>query len=114
MNARILLLACLVSCAAGVPAVPPDTVVIESAPGNVQFSHHRHEDIECVTCHHTSPGIRIKRACRSCHMAGSRMPRNSPDAFHDHCLGCHLDLKKAGRPGGPAKRCSRCHQANQQ
>jgi hypothetical protein len=109
MNRHVLLLVCLLACTGNVPAAPPESLEIESAPGNVHFSHQRHADIECATCHHTSPGIRIKRACRNCHMAASRMPRNSPDAFHTHCLGCHLDRKKAGKPGGPAKRCSRCH-----
>jgi hypothetical protein len=109
MNARVLVLACMVSCAGSVTAAPAEPVVIESEAGNVSFSHQRHADIQCDLCHHTSPGIRIKRPCRSCHMENSRMPRKSPDSFHDHCIGCHLELKKAGKPGGPAKLCSQCH-----
>jgi hypothetical protein len=110
MKTHVLLLACLLAVAGSVPAEPPEPLAIESAPGNVTFSHHTHEDVQCVVCHHTSPGIRIKRPCRACHMAESRMPRSSPDAFHDHCIACHLDQKKAYKPAGPAKRCSGCHQ----
>jgi hypothetical protein len=109
MNTRAMLLACLMTFTGSVPAGPPGPLEIESAPGNVRFVHQKHADTQCTVCHHTSPGIRIKRACRSCHMPASRMPRNSHAAFHEQCIGCHLDLKKAGKPGGPAKLCSQCH-----
>ena len=109
MNTRVVLLACLLIGTANVPAGPAGPVEIESAPGKVLFAHRSHADIQCTACHHTSPGIRIKRSCRSCHTPTSRMPRNSRDAFHGQCIGCHLDLKKAGRPTGPAKLCSQCH-----
>jgi len=109
MSMRVLLLACLLTCAGSVLAGPIEPMEIKSAPGNVQFSHRTHVDIECTDCHHTSPDRRIKRSCFSCHTASSRMPRNSRDALHDQCIGCHLDLKKAGKPTGPAKLCSQCH-----
>jgi len=109
MSTCVLLLACLMMCAGSALAGPADPMEIESRPGNVRFSHQGHADIQCITCHHTSSGIRIKRACRSCHTTSSRMPRNSHDAFHKQCIGCHLELKKAGRSTGPAKLCSHCH-----
>lgn len=109
MKLHTLLLFSLAMLAGELAAGVPGLLEIGSRAGNVPFSHDEHAAVECEVCHHTSPGIRIKRPCRDCHTADSKLPRRSPEAFHDHCIACHLDLKKARQATGPAKRCSGCH-----
>ncbi len=110
LRCSLLLLACL---GGAIPlhaaAAMPDSVVIPSRPGAVTFSHIRHAGVPCQQCHHTSAGAGVEAGCRVCHTKTSHRPRNSMQAFHDSCIGCHARQKKAGRKTGPVKLCSQCH-----
>ncbi len=87
----------------------PESIVIPSRPGAVTFSHSRHAAIPCQQCHHTSTGARVEAGCRECHTKNSQHPRNSHQAFHESCIGCHARQKRAGQKTGPVKLCSQCH-----
>ncbi len=106
----LLLLLCLSAVVPRpVAAGMPESIVIPSRPGAVTFSHGRHAGIACQQCHHTSAGARVEAGCRECHTKTSRQPRNSMQAFHESCIGCHARHKKAEQKTGPVKLCSHCH-----
>ncbi|MEK6550209.1 MAG: cytochrome c3 family protein [Pseudomonadota bacterium] len=106
----LLLLTCLTGAIPSHAAAEiPDRIVIPSRPGAVTFSHTSHAGVPCQQCHHTSTGARVEAGCRECHTKTSHRPRNSQQAFHDSCIGCHAQQKKAGKKTGPVKLCSQCH-----
>jgi hypothetical protein len=98
----------------------------------VTFTHKKHNvdyKISCTDCHHVfkdgkniwKEGDEVQR-CDACH-SESKAPtgKDAPklckkekiakyhySAIHENCVGCHKDLKKAGKPTGPTA-CKQCH-----
>jgi hypothetical protein len=85
----------------------------------VAFSHELHMGLyECLDCHHKyengenvldedeliedSPEI----SCAGCHDDGASIDRQR--AFHRQCMGCHIEVRKAGETSGP-EMCGACH-----
>ncbi len=114
-----------------------DSVVFaEHKKALVTFTHKQHSDkeagykIPCTDCHHVykegknvwKEGDEVQK-CTACHSeakapkAKEGEPKLSKkekikkyyySAIHENCKGCHTDLKKAGKPTGPAA-CKDCH-----
>ncbi|MFW6324500.1 MAG: cytochrome c3 family protein [Desulfovibrionales bacterium] len=98
----------------------PEGVTAKQAP--VPFSHESHSAVECTSCHHTWDGEGEIQSCMAegCHdMIEAKSPQDRRDiafyynAFHDRmaepsCVGCHNNLKKAGKGTGPTG-CKDCH-----
>ena len=85
----------------------------------VAFSHDLHMGLyECLDCHHKyedgvngldeddlvedSPEVN----CAACHDASASIDRQR--AFHRQCMGCHIQVRKAGEASGP-EMCGACH-----
>ncbi|MBN1842196.1 MAG: cytochrome c3 family protein [Deltaproteobacteria bacterium] len=98
----------------------------------VTFTHKKHNvdyKISCADCHHVyecgknvwKEGNDVQK-CDVCHSqakapTGKDAPKLSKkekiakyhySAIHENCVGCHKDLKKAGKPTGPTA-CKQCH-----
>ena len=86
-----------------------DAIIIQSNPGDIQFSHSTHGKVSCGSCHHSVENTKEIISCRKCHYQGSGKAINARDAFHESCIGCHLREKKENKKSGPAKLCSGCH-----
>lgn len=90
-----------------------DVVTYEVPYGKVTFTHKKHIDnykVDCLKCHHTwKKGETTGKLCKDCHKATAEGKTSSAkDAYHKSCKGCHDDLKKGGKPTGPAG-CTQCH-----
>jgi hypothetical protein len=83
----------------------------------VVFSHPKHKELKCTTCHHEykdgktnvwKEGQEVKK-CSSCHKdkAEGKIVKLEK-AFHDQCQGCHKKLKKEKKKTGPTA-CTKCH-----
>jgi hypothetical protein len=85
----------------------------------VRFPHGEHlNDFDCLDCHHRyvnkknilNRGELVEGApaakCTTCHNPQSDCKLQT--FFHKLCLGCHLELQKAGRKSGP-RLCIDCH-----
>ena len=83
--------------------------------------HHKHvtaHEDKCETCHHSwDEQARelvyvegTESSCRDCHgeVTADKL-LSMRDTAHDSCVGCHRDLEKEGKEGGPTK-CSGCHE----
>ena len=85
----------------------------------VAFSHELHMGLyECLDCHHKfenganvldeddlvedSPEV----SCGSCHDDKASIDRQR--AYHRQCMGCHIEVRKAGEASGP-EMCGACH-----
>jgi hypothetical protein len=99
---------------------PPEGVRARKSP--VEFSHVKHKDLDCTKCHHMWDGkseAEIQPCTDSgCHDVFKPNPKERRsikyfyNAYHDQCYkGCHMDLKKAGKPTGPTG-CNGCHPRN--
>ena len=113
----------------------PDTITMDSkvfakhTKSLVTFSHKKHHEdykIACTDCHHHyeggknvwKEGDEVKK-CDACHSEakapkGDKSPKAEKikkyyySAIHENCVGCHKELKKAGKPTGPTS-CKDCH-----
>ena len=114
--------------ATGVPfaAVKAESLVLENPEAYqkkerpaVTFPHGMHADmLDCLRCHHdyvdgrnlldedeleaTDPAIR----CASCHAGDATVDLKR--AFHQQCIGCHHQERKAGL-STPPELCGECH-----
>lgn len=103
--------------------VPGDDYMIPKPEGidvkqkSLPFSHAKHAAYGCVDCHHTSEGTNVTEGCTDagCHdLFVAATPEEKRDirffekAYHDQCIGCHRDLRKAEKPTGPVA-CTGCH-----
>ena len=85
----------------------------------VAFSHELHMGLyECLDCHHKyengenvldeddlvedSPEVN----CGACHDDKASIDRQR--AYHRQCMGCHIQVRKAGEASGP-EMCGACH-----
>ena len=105
---------------AQMPPPPIEYEAPEMMPrlGPAHFSHDSHFAFDCTTCHKTWDGFSEIRSCtdEGCHDQRGTMKMESDTvyfAFHDKsskvsCLGCHMQMKKAGEPTGPIG-CTTCH-----
>ena len=99
----------------------------------VTFTHKKHNvdyKIPCADCHHVykdganawKEGDAVEK-CQACHSqakppkAGAGQTNLSKEekikayhyaAIHENCVGCHKELKKAGKQTGPVS-CKECH-----
>ncbi len=96
---------------------PEKAVTIDGAKNKkpaVEFQHKTHANYKCQQCHHTWDGKGTPAKCTSCHtLKGKDKAAKAYVAFHKgnkerSCVGCHKDLKKAGKKTGPTK-CGDCH-----
>ena len=97
----------------------PDTYVEKQRPA-VVFPHELHMgEYECLACHHDygEDGENVldedlleegneEIYCSSCHDASTEV--NLRKAFHQQCMGCHRDLRRAGDAAAP-ELCGECH-----
>jgi hypothetical protein len=84
----------------------------------VPFSHEKHAEFDCTTCHHTWDGESDIQKCTDsgCHDSLEYKTRENKDdialveiAYHEMCYkGCHRDLKKEKKATGPTS-CGKCH-----
>lgn len=98
---------------------------VEAKEKSLPFAHSKHAAVACADCHHTvvdgkvAPwdGTSPVQGCTSagCHdVFAAETPEEKRNikffekAYHDQCLGCHRDLKKAEKPTGPVA-CVGCH-----
>ncbi|MBL0715554.1 MAG: cytochrome c3 family protein [Desulfosarcina sp.] len=85
----------------------------------VVFSHDLHMGLyECLDCHHKfENGVNVldeddlvadspEVNCAACHNESASIDRRK--AFHRQCLGCHIQVRKAGDASGP-EMCGACH-----
>lgn len=102
------------------PVPPPDDFMIPKPEGieilekTIPFPHSVHAGFDCAVCHHTGD---VTQSCTSagCHdlfvpvtLEERRDIRFFEKAYHDRCIGCHRDLRKAQKPAGPVA-CIGCH-----
>lgn len=87
---------------------------IEPKELSIPFPHSVHAEFDCARCHHTGD---VTQGCTDsgCHdLFVATTPEERRDirffekAYHDQCIGCHRELKKAGAPTGPVA-CVGCH-----
>ncbi len=109
----------LVFAALALAAGPPDVVTLTPKKGTVTLKHKAHSDRlganKCNTCHHQNKADGSDaQKCSECHkkdkskMDGKDVPKLKK-AMHKSCQGCHKEMKKAGKPHGPTKKCKECH-----
>ena len=123
----ILLIGCLALTALGLSlALAQEEVINLNGDADtarqrtpVAFSHDLHMGLyECLDCHHRyengenvldedelvedSPEI----SCAGCHDDKASIDRQR--AFHRQCMGCHIEVRKAGEASGP-EMCGACH-----
>ncbi len=85
----------------------------------VAFSHDLHMGLyECLDCHHKyEDGVNVldeddlvedspEVNCAACHDDAASIDRQR--AFHRQCMGCHIQVRKAGEASGP-EMCGACH-----
>ena len=85
----------------------------------VAFSHDLHMGLyECLDCHHKfENGVNVldeddlvedspEVNCAACHDESASIDRQR--AFHRQCMGCHIQVRKAGEGSGP-EMCGACH-----
>jgi len=104
--------------------MPPSNITYEAPEimprlGPSHFSHDSHYAHDCMTCHHMWDGFSEIKSCAAegCHDQRGTMKMEGSTiyyAFHKKsseasCLGCHMQLKKAGEPTGPIG-CTTCHE----
>ena len=98
---------------------PPEGMKFKKeAKPPVPFSHEKHKEIDCATCHHTWDGSSDIQKCTDsgCHDSLEYKSKENKDdiklvevAYHEMCYqGCHKDLKKEKKPTGPTS-CAKCH-----
>jgi len=82
----------------------------------VTFSHAKHKDAKCISCHHEykdgknvwQEGQEVKK-CGVCHkLEAQDKVVKLEKAYHDNCVGCHKKLKAEKKKGGPTA-CTKCH-----
>jgi len=82
----------------------------------VVFSHEKHKEAKCDTCHHEfkdgknvwKEGQEVKK-CSACHkLAEQGKTLKLEKAYHDMCQNCHKALKKENKKTGPTA-CVKCH-----
>ena len=97
----------------------------------VTFTHKKHAEdykVACADCHHVykdgknvwKEGDPVQK-CEECHSKDKPSPDERKtmsdaekmknfhyEAIHENCKGCHMELKKAGKPTGPVS-CTDCH-----
>ncbi len=87
--------------------VGPDEFVLEGgAPGGVPFPHRVHQtalDQKCESCHELFPQ---KRGVIQELIAEKKLRKK--EVMNLHCIKCHRDYKREGKPSGPIS-CRRCH-----
>jgi len=113
----------------------PETITMDSkvfgehTKALVTFSHKKHNvdyKVPCMECHHKYEGGKNMwkdgdpvEKCDVCHKeakppAGDKSSKAEKiqkyyfTAIHENCVGCHKDMKKAGKPTGPTT-CTGCH-----
>ncbi len=84
--------------------------------GPVTFSHAKHKEAPCTTCHHEykdgqnvwKEGQEVKK-CGACHKLEAKdKVVGLEKAYHDRCQGCHKKLKQEKKKTGPTV-CAKCH-----
>jgi len=99
----------------------PDSIILESALGNVLLTHAAHATMtDCETCHHASrpekPGTGgAYQKCTDCHTKKQQAPMRTTlqAAFHDNraktgtCIDCHVKEASAGKT--VPTECAGCH-----
>lgn len=92
--------------------VGPKAFVLEGgAPGGVPFPHRAHQDAldqKCEICHELFPQ---KRGAIQELVAAEKLRKK--EVMNLHCIKCHRDYKREGKPSGPTS-CRRCHSAGKQ
>ena len=113
----------------------PETITMDSkvfgehTKALVTFSHKKHNvdyKVACAECHHKYEGGKNVwkegdpvEKCDACHKeakppAGDKSSKAEKiqkyyfTAIHENCVGCHKEMKKAGKPTGPTS-CTDCH-----
>lgn len=94
----------------------PVRLMFQTSAGKVVFGHKTHSDIagyaiSCGDCHHTlaEGEYADAQSCSECHeidYGDEDVPKRS-DAFHQQCIGCHVDFEKG--PGDTSEDCAACH-----
>lgn len=86
----------------------------------VKFNHFDHQDVSCMTCHHTWDGSNKIESCatRGCHDDFSTRTSTESYFFAYHtrgsthsCVGCHQHLTNSGEANLPSSPCGNnaCH-----
>jgi hypothetical protein len=105
-------------------AAQEEVITLEALAGGgqrlpVAFGHDLHMGLfECLDCHHDyREGVNVLEEnaleegnpdlkCGTCHHADASLDRQK--AFHRLCIGCHIQVRKAGGARGP-EMCGACH-----
>ena len=77
------------------------------------FAHAAHAKQQCVACHHNYQDNTGQGLCLDCHKTEAKISFKMRDQFHGLCMGCHLEKRAAGEPGGPLRSCKDCHTVDQ-
>lgn len=89
--------------------VGPDKFVLEGGvPGGVPFPHRAHQSAleqNCEICHELFPQ---KRGSIQELVEAEKLRKK--EVMNLHCIKCHRDYKREGKPSGPTS-CRRCHSA---
>jgi len=107
--------------AAQAPPLPGDDFIIpkpeciEIKELSIPFPHSVHiGQYDCAVCHHTTDVTAgcMDAGCHDLFVPASPEERRDirffEKAYHDLCIGCHRDLRKAQAPAGPVA-CVGCH-----
>jgi hypothetical protein len=105
-------------------SVPGFDIVYPPAQSAVKFSHQRHADHECLTCHasvvtsdaSSDRNLPSERVCAGCHTVAVRETVNEP-GNQDRCGLCHADFDPSGksrpdRVNWPVARLTFSHQSH--
>jgi len=108
----------------GATSAQQDEMVLSAGGTNGQrasvvFDHNLHMGLyACLDCHHdfqNGANVLDESAleednpdlqCGACHHADASLDRQK--AFHRLCMGCHIQVRKAGGARGP-EMCGNCH-----
>ena len=106
----------------------PDEIMLENKgykkdkKGTVKLTHKKHHvdyKIACNECHHVyedgknvwKDGDPVEK-CSKCHDPLKKEGKiiKLQNAYHKNCKTCHKALAKDGKPSGPFKKCTKCHE----
>ena len=117
-HSRLVFAATLASAAAVALLVPGRvTLALRGAPLArsatlpLSFPHEKHNDVNCLVCHHDYADQTGFGTCVACHRSKRPDLKAGIEArFHTFCLDCHRDRQQPYRNHGPVAGCDACHQ----
>lgn len=89
-------------------------VIARSSTLPLAFPHEKHNDVNCLVCHHDYADRTGFGTCIDCHRSRRADLKVGIEArFHSFCLDCHRDRNQPFARNGPVAGCRACHSSGQ-